>query len=85
MRQVATGLAARAKGIELELQMYVGAKNPRDEITVEGVPPMRRCGGRWHSGDLATPAILVNCLPRVMEAKLGLHTMLTIGLPRIIG
>jgi len=85
VRQVATGWRGGRKVLELELQMYVGAKNPRDEITVEGVPPMRVVVDGGTAGDLATPAILVNCLPRVMEAKPGLHTMLTIGLPRIIG
>ncbi len=85
VRQVATGWHGSRKVLELELQMYVGAKNPRDEIVVEGVPPMRVVVDGGTAGDLATPAILVNCLPRLMEAKPGLHTMLTIGLVRAIG
>jgi len=64
--------------------MYVGATKPRDEVTVNGIPPMRVVVEGGTPGDEATPAILVNCLPRVMEAKPGLHTMLTIGLPRAI-
>jgi 4-hydroxy-tetrahydrodipicolinate reductase len=84
VRQVATGFRRGRKMLELELQMFVGAKNPRDEVAVEGVPAMRLVVDGGTAGDLATPAILVNCLPRVMEAKPGLHTMLTIGLPRAI-
>lgn len=85
VRQVASGWRDRQKVLELELQMYVGAEDPRDEITVEGVPPMRVVVEGGTPGDLATPAMLVNCLPRLLEARPGLHTMLTIGLPRAIG
>lgn len=84
VRQVAYGLRRGRRVLELELQMYVGAKNPRDEIVVEGVPPMRVVVDGGTAGDLATPAILVNCLPRVAEARPGLQTMLTIGLARTI-
>jgi 4-hydroxy-tetrahydrodipicolinate reductase len=85
VRQVATGWRGGRMVLELELQMYVGAKHPRDEIIIEGVPPMRVVVDGGTPGDLATPAILVNCLPRLWEAKPGLHTMLTIGLVRAIG
>jgi 4-hydroxy-tetrahydrodipicolinate reductase len=84
VRQVATGWRRGRKVLELELQMFVGAANPRDEVVIEGVPPMRVVVDGGTAGDLATPAILVNCLPRVMEAKPGLHTMATIGLTRAI-
>ncbi|MBM3858869.1 MAG: dihydrodipicolinate reductase [Verrucomicrobia bacterium] len=84
VRQVATGWRDGRKVLELELHMYVGATKPRDEVTVNGIPPMRVVVEGGTPGDEATPAILVNCLPRVMEAKPGLHTMLTIGLPRAI-
>ncbi|MCX7888065.1 MAG: dihydrodipicolinate reductase, partial [Verrucomicrobiae bacterium] len=85
VRQVATGWRDGRAVLELELQMYVGAKNPRDVITVEGIPPMRVVIDGGTPGDIATPAMLVNCLPRLLEAPPGLHTMLTIGLPRAIG
>ncbi len=84
VRQVATGWQRGKKALELELQMYVGAKNPRDEIAVEGVPPMRVVVEGGTAGDEATPAILVNCLPRLIEATPGLQTMATIGLARAI-
>lgn len=84
VRQVANGWRRGKKVIELELQMYVGAKNPRDEVRLQGVPPMRVVVDGGTAGDFATPAILVNCLPRVMEARPGLHTMRSIALPRIV-
>jgi len=84
VRQVASGWRNGRKVLELELQMYVGARNPRDQILIEGVPPMRLVVDGGTPGDVATPAILVNCLPLLLEARPGLHTMLTIGLPRAI-
>jgi len=78
VKQVAT-----ADGLTLELQMFVGAPNPRDEIHIEGNPPLRVVVEGGTAGDLATPAILVNMLPRLMEAGPGLHTMATLPLPRL--
>jgi hypothetical protein len=60
---------------------YVGAPNPRDEIHIEGEPPLHVVIQGGTAGDVATPAILVNMIPRLVEAKPGLHTMRTLGLP----
>ena len=63
--------------------MYVGAEQPRDEIEIAGVPPVRMVVTGGTPGDLATPAILVNMVPAMLAAGPGLHTMLTLPLPRI--
>jgi 4-hydroxy-tetrahydrodipicolinate reductase len=80
VRQVAQG-----GGITLELEMYVGAPNPRDEIHIDGEPPLHVVVQGGTAGDIATPAILANMVPRLLEAKPGLHTMHTLGLPRYAG
>lgn len=80
VKQIAEGGRLR-----LELQMYVGAPNPRDEIHIEGVPPLHLVMHGGTAGDVATPAILVNMIPRLVEAKPGLHTMRTLGLPHFVG
>lgn len=74
---------AQAGNIELELQMYVGAQNPRDEIEIAGKPPLRVVINGGTAGDLATPAILVNMVPSLLSAVPGLHTMRTLSLPGI--
>ena len=74
---------ARGGNITLELEMYVGAPNPRDEIHIEGVPPLHLVIPGGTAGDLATPAMLVNMIPRLVEAPPGLHTMRTLALPHI--
>lgn len=74
---------ASAGPVTLELQMYAGALQPRDEIQIAGDPPLRVVVAGGTPGDMATPAILVNLLPRVVEARPGLHTLQTLALPRL--
>ncbi len=83
VRQHARGVWQGRELLQLELQMYVGAKNPRDEIHIAGLPPLKLVLEGGVAGDVATPALLVNTLARLMEARPGLHTMRTLGLPRI--
>ncbi len=83
VRQFARGLSGGNELLTLELQMYVGAPNPRDVIEIVGEPPLRLVIEGGVPGDVATPAILVNTLPRLMECPAGLHTMRTLGLPRM--
>ena len=83
VRQVARAVLDGREVARLELQMYVGAEQPRDEIDIAGVPPVRVVVTGGTPGDLATPAILVNMVPAVLAAGPGLNTMATLPLPRI--
>jgi 2,4-diaminopentanoate dehydrogenase len=83
VRQIATGLWQGREVLRLELQMYAGAVDPRDEIEIVGAPPLKLVLQGGVAGDLATPALLVNSLPLLVEARPGLHTMRTLGLPRM--
>ncbi len=83
VRQFARGLRGGNEVLTLELQMYVGAPNPRDVIEIVGEPPLRLVIEGGVPGDVATPAILVNTLSRLVECPAGLHTMRTLGLPRM--
>lgn len=78
VKQIATG-----GPLTLELQMYVGAPNPRDEIEIAGEPPVKLRIDGGVAGDVATPALLVNALPRLVASRPGLHTMRTLGFPQI--
>jgi len=83
VRQFARGVRGGKEVLTLELQMYVGAPHPRDMIEIVGEPPLRLVIEGGVPGDVATPAILVNALPRLVECPPGLHTMRTLGLPRM--
>lgn len=65
----------------LDLQMYVGAKDPHDSVEIVGEPPlsMRIEGGIF--GDTATVAALVNTIPKVVKAQPGLRTMMDLPVP----
>lgn len=61
--------------ISLDIKMYVGARDPRDEVFVRGVPDLHaRIEGGVH-GDRATAAMAVNAIPRVVVARPGVLTM----------
>jgi len=83
VHQFARGIRGGKEVLTLELQMYVGAPHPRDQIEIIGEPPLRLVLEGGVPGDIATPAILVNTLPRLVEGRPGLHTMRTLGLPRM--
>jgi 4-hydroxy-tetrahydrodipicolinate reductase len=62
--------------VRLELRMYVGAEDvAADRVIVKGIPDVEmEIKGGVH-GDRATAAMVVNALPRVVEAKPGVLTM----------
>ena len=71
-------LKARSRGrevIRLDLRMHLGTDNPRDEVEIRGVPPLHLVARGGLPGDPATAAIVINAIPRVVEARAGLLTM----------
>jgi 4-hydroxy-tetrahydrodipicolinate reductase len=74
VHQVAHGFAADKEVIRMELQMYVGAKDPVDAVTIYGTPELvMKVAGGIH-GDLATVSVAVNCIPAILDAQPGLRT-----------
>lgn len=71
--------------ITLDLKMFVGAENPRDEVIAESDPPMNLLVKGGIFGDTATVATLINSIPLVMKANPGLKTAIDIALPRAFG
>ena len=67
--------------IRLHLEAYLGAPETYDAIDIEGSPPLSmKLAGGIH-GDIATAAIVVNAIPKVIDAAPGLHTMRDMPLP----
>lgn len=79
VHQLASGRVYSKEVVRLDLQMYVGAPDPRDEIKIEGNPPLHVRIEGGIQGDIATAAIVVNAVPTVMEAEPGLATMVDVG------
>jgi 4-hydroxy-tetrahydrodipicolinate reductase len=58
--------------VSLDLQVYVGAEAPRDHLLIDGDPPVEATIPGGINGELATAALLVNSLPRLLAAPSGL-------------
>lgn len=83
IKQSARGYRNGELAITLDLQMYVGAEQPRDHVMIDGLPPIDVTITGGLAGDSATAAIAVNCIPKVMAARAGLVTMLDLPLPHL--
>jgi 4-hydroxy-tetrahydrodipicolinate reductase len=67
--------------IRLHMEAYLGAPDPYDSVEIDGLPRLSlRIPGGIH-GDLATASLVVNAIPRVIDAPPGLHTMRDLPLP----
>jgi 4-hydroxy-tetrahydrodipicolinate reductase len=74
VHQIARGLVAGEEKIYMELQMYVGAKDPHDTIELTGTPGLQLTIPGGTHGDLATAAVVVNTIPSILAAPAGLRT-----------
>jgi len=81
LRQLARGMRKGREAITLDLQAYVGAEEEYDSITIEGVPSIHGKISPGVHGDLATVAIVVNSIPKVINAEPGLVTMKDLPVP----
>jgi 4-hydroxy-tetrahydrodipicolinate reductase len=72
--QIARGLAGGEEKIYMELQMYVGAIEPGDTAEIVGNPNLTLTIPGGTHGDIATAAMVVNCIPAVLDAPAGLRT-----------
>lgn len=75
VRQVGRGSRDRDEVITLEFEAYVGAPESYDAVYITGTPNLEVVIRGGTPGDIATAAITVNCVHRVMDAPPGLLTM----------
>ena len=67
--------------IRLHMEAYLGAPESYDSVEIEGSPRLSsKIAGGIH-GDVATASIVVNSIPKVLQAPPGLHTMRDLALP----
>ena len=74
VHQIARGLGAGKELVHLELQMYAGAKDPADTLTLSGHPNISLVIPGGSHGDIATAAVVVNTIPVILDAPAGLRT-----------
>ena len=74
VHQIARGLHDGKELIYMELQMYVGAKDPADSVELKGHPNISLVIPGGSHGDIATASVAVNSIPAILEAASGLRT-----------
>ena len=79
VEQTATVAEDSQERVRLHLRMAVGAEG-YDRIMIDGVPPIDMTIAGGVHGDRATIGVLINCIPAVLAARPGLHTMVDIPL-----
>jgi hypothetical protein len=84
----AAGLKQKAKGmingkevIVLDFQAYIGAEKEYDAVTIKGVPNVNQKIEPCVHGDIGTIAMVVNSIPKVINARAGLLTMKDLPVP----
>jgi hypothetical protein len=74
VHQIARGVGGGKELVYLELQMYVGAKDPADSVALKGHPNISLVIPGGSHGDIATASVVVNSIPVILDAPAGLRT-----------
>lgn len=75
VRQVGRGIKEGEDLITLEFEASVGAAESYDAVYITGLPDMEVVIKEGTHGDIATIAMVVNSVPRVVQSPAGLMTM----------
>jgi hypothetical protein len=79
--QDGAGYRAGEPVIRLHMEAYLGAPESYDSVEIDGSPRIeQKIAGGIH-GDVATASIVINSIPKVLQATPGLHTMRDLTLP----
>jgi 2,4-diaminopentanoate dehydrogenase len=81
LKQKAKGIMENKEVINLNFQAYIGAEEEYDSITIKGVPNINQKIQPCVHGDIGTVAVVVNAIPRVINAPAGLYTMKDMPVP----
>jgi hypothetical protein len=81
LRQKAKGMMNGKEVIVLNFQAYIGAEEEVDAVTIRGVPNVNQKIRPCVHGDIGTIAMVVNAIPKVINAEAGLLTMKDLPVP----
>jgi len=80
LRQSAVGVRGGREIVRLDLEMSVGAPDPRDAILIDGDPPLDVVIRGGTHGDRGTVGTVLSAIPAVIAAPPGLKTILDLAL-----
>ncbi len=85
VRQISRGIRAGEELITLEFEACVGRAESYDAVYLTGIPNLEVVIKGGTHGDIATAAILVNSVHRVIDAPPGLMTMKDMPIVSVLG
>ena len=84
LRQKAKAMMNGKEAVVLDFQAYIGAKKEYDSVRIKGVPEINQRISPCVHGDLGTVAMIVNMIPKVLNAHPGLLTMKDLPIPSAV-
>jgi len=84
LRQKARGFRHNEEVIILDFSAYIGAEEEYDAITITGTPNVHQKIQPCVHGDIGTIAMIVNAIPKVINAPAGLVTMKDLPVPSAV-
>jgi len=81
LKQKAQGTMKNREVVNLDFQAYIGAEEEYDSITIKGLPNINQKIQPCVHGDIGTVAVIVNAIPRAINAPAGLYTMKDLPVP----
>jgi 4-hydroxy-tetrahydrodipicolinate reductase len=84
LHQVGRGFVQGKEVITLDFWAYIGARENTDSTLIRGTPNIDLTIQGGVHGDLATAAMVINSIPRVINASPGLVTMKDLPIPSAI-
>jgi 4-hydroxy-tetrahydrodipicolinate reductase len=80
VHQEARAFAGKREVIVLVFRAAIGEPDARDQVIVEGEPPIDLTIRGGLHGDISTSAVVLNSVRSLLRAPPGLHTMSTIAM-----
>lgn len=84
LRQHSKGIMDGREVITLDFQAYIGAEEEYDATSIEGTPNLNMKITPCVHGDIGTVALIVNSIPKVINAPPGLVTMKDLPIPSAV-
>ncbi len=84
LKSLAHGIKDERPVIMLEFVAHAGVEEEYDAVSIEGLPNVnQKIIGGIH-GDVGTVAVVLNMIPKVLNAEPGLYTMKDLPLPSVL-
>ena len=75
LKSIAYGMKKEERIITLEFNAHVLVEEEYDEVVIDGIPGIHEKIMGGVNGDIGTVAVVINMIPKILNAAPGLYTM----------